>query len=143
MEALCDVNLLLALITDRHEHHTAAVRWVDGRETGEAGICRVVQLGVLRLLNNPAVMKEDVLDTDACWAIWSQLLSDDRFRFVPTEPPGLDGAFAQFTAGTAYTPRLWTDAYLAAYALASDRVLVTFDNDFGRFPGLRHKILGQ
>ena len=141
MEALCDVNLLLALITDRHSHHSAALHWLEGRNAGEAKICRVVQLGVLRLLNNPAVMKEEALDTDACWAIWSRLLSDDRFRFLATEPPGLDAVFAEFTCGEAYTPRLWTDAYLAAYALASNRLLVTFDKDFGRFPGLEHCIL--
>jgi hypothetical protein len=60
--ALCDVNVLLALTTDRHAFHTTAVRWLDGVSAGGAVICRVAQTGLLRLLNNPAVMREDVLD---------------------------------------------------------------------------------
>ena len=35
-----------------------------------------------------------------------------------------------------FSPRLWTDAYLAAFALAGGHRLVTFDQDFLRFPGL-------
>ena len=32
-------------------------------------------------------------------------------------------------------PRLWTDTYLAAFALAGGLRLVTFDKDFARFAG--------
>lgn len=116
MPALCDVNVLLALATDRHTSHAAAVRWLDSVPAGEAVICRVAQTGLLRLLNNPAVMREDTLDTAACWGLWHRMLEDERIRFTPTEPPGLDAAFERFTTGRAFTPRLWTDAYLAAYA---------------------------
>jgi predicted nucleic acid-binding protein len=62
----CDVNVLLALVTDRHASHAAAVRWLDGVPAGEAIICRLAQTGLLLLLNNPAMMHEDVLDTMAC-----------------------------------------------------------------------------
>ena len=68
--ALCDVNVLLALVTDRHAAHAAAVRWLDGMTVGGAMICRVAQTGLLRLLNNPAVMREEALDTAACWGLW-------------------------------------------------------------------------
>jgi uncharacterized protein len=53
---LCDVNLLLALVTDRHAHHAAAVRWFDTLAAGDAVVCRIAQMGLLRLLNNPAVL---------------------------------------------------------------------------------------
>ena len=66
MPMLCDVNVLLALVTDRHAAHTAAVRWLDGVPAGEATICRMAQTGLLRLLNNPDVMREEVLDPTAC-----------------------------------------------------------------------------
>lgn len=133
---LCDVNVLLALVTDRHASHAAAVRWLDGVPVGGAMICRIAQAGLLRLLNNPAVMREDVLDTDACWGLWHQLLEDERIRFTPTEPPGLDAVFERFTRGRAFTPRLWTDAYLAAYAQTSRLMLVTFDHGFRQFDSL-------
>lgn len=141
MPALCDVNVLLALVTDRHARHAVAVRWLDSVAAGEAVICRVVQMGLLRLLNNPTVMQEEVLDTAACWALWRRLLEDERIRFTPAEPAGLDAAFERFASGRAYTPRLWTDAYLAAYAHASKLTMVTFDQGFRHFPSLACRLL--
>jgi predicted nucleic acid-binding protein len=47
------------------------------------------------------------------------------------EPEGL----ADLVRG-GLSPRLWTDAYLAAFALAGGHRLVTFDQGFLRFPGL-------
>ena len=44
-------------------------------------ICRTVQIGLLRLLNNPAVMHEDAVPTRDCWALWRRLLGDERVRF--------------------------------------------------------------
>lgn len=140
---LCDVNVLLALVTDRHAAHTAAVHWLDGVSAGDATICRVAHMGLLRLLNNPAVMREDVLDTDACWGIWHQLLEDARLRFTPTEPPGLTTMFERCTSGRAFSPKLWTDAYLAAYAQTSRLVLVTFDQGFRQFDGLACHVLAS
>jgi predicted nucleic acid-binding protein len=63
---LCDVNVLLALVTDRHAAHAIAVRWLDSVTVGGSTICRVAQTGLLRLLNNLAVMREDALVTAAC-----------------------------------------------------------------------------
>jgi toxin-antitoxin system PIN domain toxin len=133
---LYDVNVLLALGTDRHVAHAAAVRWLDGVPAGEATICRMAQTGLLRLLNNPTVMREEVLDTSGCWALWHSLLEDERVCFTPAEPHGLDAAFERYTSGRAFTPRLWTDAYLAAYAQASGLTLVTFDQGFRQFDPL-------
>ncbi|MBI2192482.1 MAG: PIN domain-containing protein [Planctomycetes bacterium] len=136
------MSVLLPLVTDRHAHHACAIRWMDGVSVGEAIVCRMAQTGLLRLLNNPAVMQEDVLETDACWGLWHRLLEDDRIRFSPTEPPGLDEAFRRFTAGRAFAPRLWTDAYLAAYAHAGRLTVVSFDKGFHSFPGLACEVLG-
>ena len=141
MPALCDVNVLLALVTDRHTHHVDAVRWLGGVSPSEAVVCRIVQMGLLRLLNNPAVMKEEVLAADACWALWRRLLKDERVRFVPDEPPGLDAVFERFISGRAFTPRVWTDAYLAAYAHINGLTLVTFDQGSRTFSGLSCEVL--
>ena len=141
VSTFCDVNVLLALVTDRHASHTSAVHWFDNVPPGGATICRGVQRGLLRLLNNPAGMREDTLDAATCWDLWHQSLEDQRVRYTRIEPHGLDAAFEHFTAGKVYTPRLWTDAYLAAYALVSDLVLVTFDQGFRQFDSLECHLL--
>jgi toxin-antitoxin system PIN domain toxin len=135
------VNVLLALVTDRHALHGLAVRWAGSVPAGEAVLCRVAQMGLLRLLNNPAVMREEALKTADCWSVWHRLLEDERFRCAPEEPPGLDAAFERFTMGRAFSPRVWTDAYLAAYAHAAGLTLVTFDRAFRGFPGLTCDVL--
>lgn len=111
MRMLADVNLLIALLTDRHEHHPAAEQWLQTAGVDEIVICRIAQMGLLRLLNNPAVMREDVLDADRCWAVWRTLL-EERIQFAPFEPTGLDAVLQEYTSGRAYSPRLWTDTYL-------------------------------
>jgi predicted nucleic acid-binding protein len=60
--ALCDVNLLLALVTDRHILHDPAVRWAENVSASGAILCRIAQMGLLRLLNNPAVMHEEAME---------------------------------------------------------------------------------
>jgi toxin-antitoxin system PIN domain toxin len=134
--ALCDVNVLLALVNNRHAFHGLAVRWADSVPAAGVVLCRIAQMGLLRLLNNPAVMGEDVLEAADCWLLWHRLLQDQRFRFTAEEPAGLDAAFERFTEGRAFSPRVWADAYLAAYADAAQLTLVTFDKGFRGFPGL-------
>ena len=141
MSALCDVNVLLALVTDHHALHGRAVRWADSVPADGAVLCRIAQVGLLRLLNNPAVMGEDVFEAAACWSLWRRLLEDERFRFASDEPPGLDAAFERFTIGRAFSPRVWTDAYLAAYAHVAGLTLVTFDKGFRGFSGLTCDVL--
>jgi predicted nucleic acid-binding protein len=48
----------------------------------------------------------------------------------------LEHRLAAFIAADAVTPGLWTDAYLAAFALSAGLRMVSFDSDFGRFAGL-------
>lgn len=52
------------------------------------------------------------------------------------EPPGLETHFQAFTTQPSLPHHLWTDAYLAAFALATDSRLISIDADFARFPGL-------
>lgn len=40
MPALGDVNVLPALVPDRHAFHGLAAGWVDGVSVGEAVVCR-------------------------------------------------------------------------------------------------------
>ena len=143
MAVLPDINVILPLIYDAHVHHVAAIAWLDGiQQDGDVVLCRVSQLGLLRLLNNPVVMGADVQSGIEAWETWDALLADHRFRFAD-EPAGFEGRFRVLGAALAHQPRRWQDAYLAAFALAADIELVTFDTGFRSFPSLRHHILAR
>ena len=136
MRALCDINFLFVLLTNRHEHHARAAAWLESAGTAHAVICRQAQLGLFRLLNNPAILREEAVRTDACWRLWLKLLRDDRFQFAAAEPDGMDDIFKALTERRQFTPKLWTDAYLAAFARAAGLSVVTFDSTFRHFPGV-------
>ena len=52
------------------------------------------------------------------------------------EPPGLDEVLGGWSGLFSLRGGHWTDAYLAAFALAGGHRLVAFDSDFQRFTGL-------
>ena len=142
MAALPDVNVLLALIYGAHAQHATALAWINALERGgEALLCRVSQLGLLRLLNNPVALGADAQSGAGVWVTWDALVGDPRFRFVG-EPPGLQPHLRRLTTRFHHQPARWQDAYLAAFALAADLELVTFDPAFRAVPRLRLRLLG-
>ena len=141
MRALADVSWLLPLCYGGHEHHEAARAWLEALPEGdEVVVCRLAQMGLLRLLSNPAVMGADVCATDAAWKLNDRLLGDTRFTFA-AEPADLEAELRRLTKGFPYSPKLWQDAYLAAFAVAADLPLVTFDQGFRKFRRLKSLIL--
>jgi predicted nucleic acid-binding protein len=74
------------------------------------------------------------------WETWDDLLADQRFRFAD-EPEDFEAQFRVLSSAFAHQPKRWQDAYLAAFALATDIEVVTFDTGFRSFPSLRRRIL--
>jgi toxin-antitoxin system PIN domain toxin len=123
-----------------HVHHTAALAWLDAvQKDGDVILCRLSQLGLLRLLNNPIAMGADVQSGFEAWKTWDAFLGDQRFRF-DDEAEGFELHFRVLSASFAHQPKRWQHAYFAAFALAADAELVTFDTGF-RSSGLCHRIL--
>jgi toxin-antitoxin system PIN domain toxin len=137
---LVDVNVLLALVAQKHVHHNSARKWYAALAAGEAGLCRVVQLALIRLLNQPAVMGEDALPAAAAWRLIEELLQDERLEFV-NEPAQIDSVLPALFVHRMPTGKLVMDAYLAAFAMAASRRLVTFDKGFEQFRGLELELL--
>ncbi|HEY0758459.1 MAG TPA: hypothetical protein VGD59_04290 [Acidisarcina sp.] len=61
MTYLPDVNVWIALASNRHVHHQAAKAWFETLADERSVFCRITELGFLRLLTNIHVMGEDVL----------------------------------------------------------------------------------
>jgi toxin-antitoxin system PIN domain toxin len=133
---LADINVLVALLAGQHTHHSLARKWFTASGRGEIGICRYVQLGVIRLLGNPAVMGNSAISGFAAYRVIDDLLDlDERVEFVP-EPPNLDSFLPKMLSHPMPANKAVNDVYLAAFALASSRRLVTLDAGFRRFGDL-------
>ncbi len=132
---LVDVNVWLALVDERHVHHRVALAWFAKRDVDTAVCCRVVQLGLLRLLTNPAVMGDAVQSQEQAWSVWDRLAQDERVVFS-SDPQYLEIALRRFTRSRQAGHRQWTDAYLAAFAESGELELATFDEGFAAYPDL-------
>lgn len=136
MAGLLDVNVLVALLHERHRHASEAVRWLERQAPASILICRVAQMGALRILTQPAVMKEDVISGAEFWEGWERLMADERFSAV-SEPASLEEVWRDLTRAMPKGHAIGTDTYFAALALAGDWTLISFDRGFGSFPDVR------
>lgn len=142
MPNLCDVNVLLAICYERHEHHPAALDWLGEQADESVAICRITQLGLLRLLTNASVMLENIRTLEQAWRDYDTILTDARFFFLP-EPEELENVLREYTSVGQVSPKRWQDAYLAAFARSVKFHLVTFDRGFQNYAGLRLTILPE
>lgn len=137
---LCDSNVWLALALSAHVHHPRARAWFDSLgEPGSVFFCRATQQALLRLLTNAAVLApygNPPLTNREAWTAYEALLGDDRIVFLAEEPPGLERVWKQFGGRDSASPKLWMDAYLAAFAVTAGLRMVTNDVAFRQFGGL-------
>lgn len=131
---LLDINVWLALVDEGHRHHQSAARYWQASAHLPISFCRVTMLGFLRLSTQAHVLSEQ-LSPQTAWATYQQFLRIPTIRFL-SEPAELDTTFSPLTEAPHFSHRLWTDAYLAAFAITSGCRLVSFDADFSRFPHL-------
>jgi uncharacterized protein len=138
---LPDVNVWLALCSDRHEFHRAASDWLaDVREA--LYFCRMTQMALLRLLTNAKVMGEDLRSPPQAIEVYRTLLSDERFQFAQ-EPLAVEGLWLSLMTVPVANGTAWTDAWLAAFSLAHGSRLVSFDSGMRRWAMLDPEVLSS
>lgn len=74
------------------------------------------------------------------WQLFDSFLADPRISFA-SEPRNLESHWKTFTARNTASPKLWMDAYLAAFALAGGHRLITTDHAFSQFKNLNLLVL--
>ncbi len=144
---LCDSNVWLALALSAHAHHAVARAWFDAVPDPRAvTFCRATQQTFLRLLTNTGVLRpygNPPLTNRQAWHAYRALLADDRVTFRPEEPAALEEYWKRFAVRGTASPKVWMDAYLAAFAVAAGYRLVTTDVAFKQFRGLDLELLGE
>jgi hypothetical protein len=137
---LVDVNVWIAHVYEGHELYPRAVRWFDTLEPEHAVCCRIAQIGLLRALTNASIMSVEVRSMQKAWDAYSEIAADPRFAFAD-EPRELESAFRSLSSLSLPAPKLWTDAYLAAFANAAGIALATFDGAFSTRGGVSDLVI--
>jgi toxin-antitoxin system PIN domain toxin len=140
MTHLCDTNVWLALSLSGHVHHHLARDWLDTvDEPVSIVFCRATQQGLLRLLTNASVLApygNPPLTNKEAWDVYEALAMDDRIVVRANEPAGVEPRWKNLAAQGTASPKLWMDAYLAAFAISGGSRMVTTDTGFRAFAGL-------
>jgi toxin-antitoxin system PIN domain toxin len=121
---LADVNVLVALIWERHIHHAAARRWYAAvAELGWAS-CSATQTGFVRVSANPAAVGEVVSVREAV-ALLAALVAQPSHHLLADDRGFVDNPLVPHDRLVGH--RQVTDAHLIGLARSHGAVVATFD----------------
>lgn len=134
--SLFDTNVWVAAIFPSHLFHMKAQQVLQQATPAEPAVfCRSTQQSFLRLASTPTLLKaygaEGLTNHDA-------LLALSALQALPQvcereEPPGTLLLWHRLAAHDTASPKVWMDAYLAAFAISGGLRMVTLDRDFKNF----------
>jgi toxin-antitoxin system PIN domain toxin len=137
---LPDVNFWLALAFESHVHHAPAKDWFDAVADASSSFCRMTQQGFLRLATNPKAFGAEAVSLSGAWGLYDAFAGDPRVTYAE-EPAHIETFWRGHTQSGSFSPKVWNDAFLAAFAQAASLQLVTFDKGFAQFKGVNCAIL--
>ena len=145
---LFDSNVWLALSFSAHPHHALAKGiFAEASAENPACFCRATQQSFLRLATTPVLLNaygaEGFTNQDAAKLI--KTLSGLSAVSTLQEPSGLESRWLELAGLPSASPKVWMDAYLAAFAILYESEFVTFDRDFRKFKkdGLSLRLLAE
>lgn len=134
---LVDTNVLLYAVHEEARFHSEARTWLDATLSSGEGVVLpwVSLLGFVRLSTKAGIYPHPQSAEEAFEVV-------DAWLTVPSVVTGEpDESHARrirdLLVATSVGGNLVTDAHLAALALQYDATVVSYDNDFSRFPGVR------
>ena len=120
MTCLLDVNALMALLWENHEHHTKVRSWF--KSVSAFATCPVVQLGFARISSHPLLGYS--ITPETAFGVLRQLVADPRHQFVSDDLSCADRIVRTDLMATA---NQITDHYLVALARQHGFSLATLD----------------
>jgi toxin-antitoxin system PIN domain toxin len=130
---LFDTNIWLGALFPTHPFHLQARQALaEATPAVPAVFCRATQQSFLRLVSTPVLLKTygapDLTNRDAAVALNALLAMPQVCE--REEPPGVVAQWHRLAACETASPKVWMDAYLAAFALGGGLRLVSLDHDF-------------
>ena len=136
---LVDTNVLLYAVDELSEHHRPAREWIETTlSTGSRVLFPwIVLVGFIRLSTGRSFMADPLEPGEAVSLVedWLAPYSSS----VPVPDREHIARMSSLLAATGTGGNIVNDAHLAAIALQYDAEVISFDNDFSRFPGVRWK----
>lgn len=134
---LVDANVLVYAVNPDAEHHRVANRWLDESLSGSSTVLLpwLSLMAFARISTHPAIF-ERPMSVDEAMDIVDAWLT--RPTVVVPEPDHRHSArMRDLLVATGTGGNLVNDAHLAALALQHRASVISYDNDFDRFPGVR------
>ena len=122
MRALLDVNVLIALLDRRHEHHEAARRWLEENIQYGWATCAITQNGALRIMSQARYANPWPVDLVA--EALADITDAESHQFWPDASLLVPGVVDWRQVRR---PAQITDLYLLALAAKNNGRFVTFD----------------
>ena len=134
--SLVDSSVWLAAVFPQHPHHVRAQEELSiATPLAPAAFCRATQQHFLRLITNPQILRAYAVEAMTNRSAWKtfELLRAHSSIVVHDEPPGTVALWYRLAVGDTASPKVWMDAYLAAFAISGGLSVVTLDRDFKRY----------
>ncbi len=134
---LVDANILLYAVNEADRKHQESRQWLDRALTGRepVGFSWGVLLAFIRLSTKVSLFPDPLPVREALLRVreWTEQAPSVIAEPTPRHLELMAGLLADPGTGG----NLVSDAHLAALALEHDATVITYDSDFGRFPGVR------
>lgn len=139
---LVDANILLYAVNTDAPHHDASSKWLDTSLIGDEtiGLPWLCLIAFTRLATRPSIFPHplpvaDALDQVAAWL--------SAPAAIACNPGASHVQLWRESLLQTGSGNLVNDAHLAALALEHRAIVVTYDTDFARFPGVSWQIPEQ
>lgn len=142
-----DTSVWIAWFFQKHPHHFLAGELLEARSAADpAWLSRATEQSFLRLATTAAVCRAysspalTNIQATAALATWNAQL---HIFCLNAEPEGTRELWLELAAIPSASPKVWMDAYLAAFAIRASLSFATLDADFRRFEaaGLQLQLL--
>ena len=134
---IVDVNVLVYAADESAKHHEASKNWIERALSGSDRVLFpwITLIGFARIITHTGIMANPRSADEAIDQIEEILSAPGAVVATPgREHPAL---MREMLAATGTGGNLVNDAHLAALARQYRATVVSFDNDFTRFPGIR------
>ena len=139
---IVDANVLLYAVDRVSPQHEPSRSWLDAALAGReaVGLAWIALLAFVRIGTNPSILPSPMTVDEATGQVEAWLSAPASVAADPT--PRHAALLRGLLRETGTGGNLTSDAHLAALSIEYGADVVSYDRDFARFPGIRHRLPG-